>query len=572
MNSALTISIAGAAGQGMQTIGFLLGKALIRGGLHVFATQDNESRIRGGHNFFSLRVSAQQVISMTQSVDVLIALNEESLTIHKDELSESSVIIYDHELIEGRPQKGYRCGVPLQRIARETGGDELYANAVALGAVMGILRGTSDVIETTVKDFFSKQELADANCSAARAGYDYVLRHHQGLSLPLPPSAHQTRKMFINGHEALALGALAAGCQFFAAYPMSPATSILTYLAGKADRHHMVLEQAEDEIAAINMAIGASCAAVRSMTATSGGGFSLMVESLGLSAIAEIPLVVVNSQRPGPATGLATRTEQGDLRFVLHASQGEFPRVILAPGTPRDAFYLTIKAFHLADKYQVPVIILTDQYLAESYFTEERFTLSHNNSDRFFSSPGDFSDTKPFLRYQFTTTGVSPRFPLSWDGREMLYDSHEHNENGHITEDALIRTRMVEKRFMKQEGLTNELSPPVTEGSTEASILLIGWGSTYGVLQEVTSSLNQEGIPARLMHLRELWPFPRKSVMEEIARAQKWLVIENNYTSQLSGLLQEQTCLAPTGRIVKYNGRPFYFEEVMDAVKKEVER
>lgn len=571
MNMPLTISIAGAAGQGMQTIGFLLGKAVVRSGFFAFAVQDNESRIRGGHNFFNLRVAAEQVIAMTQSVDLLIALNEESLTIHQPYLSERSVVICDRELIAGSPQRGYHCDVPMQRIARETGGEELYANAVALGAIMGILDGRLELVETCLHEHFStRKELADANCSAARGGFEYVRTHHRKFSLPLPQVPQPSPRMFISGHEALALGALAAGCQFFAAYPMSPATSILTYLAGRADRHQMVVEQVEDEIAAINMAIGASCVGARSMTATSGGGFSLMVESLGLAAIAEVPLVVVNAQRPGPATGLATRTEQGDLRFVLHAAQGEFPRVILAPGTARDAFSLTVKAFYLADKYQIPVIILTDQYLAESYFTAERFSLSEISRDRFFCSAGDFSNHTPYLRYRFTASGVSPRLPVTPDGVEILYDSHEHTESGHITEDPLIRTRMVEKRFRKQERIVAELSAPLIEGSAEATVLIVGWGSTYGVLREVTAALNREGIPLRLMHLRELWPFPGKAVREEISRVTKWLTVENNYGSQLAGLIQEQTSLVPAGRIRKYNGRPFYGDELMDAIRKEV--
>jgi 2-oxoglutarate ferredoxin oxidoreductase subunit alpha len=377
--------------------------------------------------------------------------------------------------------------------------------------------------------------------------------------------------MFITGHEALAIGTLAAGCQFFAAYPMSPATSILTYLAGKADKFHMVVEQPEDEIAAINMAIGASCVGVRSMTATSGGGLSLMVESLGLAGIAEVPLVVVDGQRPGPATGLATRTEQADLRFVLHAAQGEFPRVVLAPGTAREAFCLTLKAFAMADRFQIPVIILTDQYLADSYFTEECFTLDQLHSERFFARPVSPDSPEQFLRYQFTETGVSPRYPITGTNKELLYDSHEHTENGHITEDAGIRTGMVRKRFKKQEGIMSLVSPPVVEGSNEADLLLVGWGSTYGVLHEVTKSLNREGLPVRLMHIHDLWPFPGKAVSEEIANVKKWVVIENNYTSQLSSIIMEKTRMQPSGTILKYDGRPFYYDELLNQVRKEIQ-
>ncbi len=573
MNNGITINIAGAAGQGMQTIGFLLSKIFIRSGLHVFAVQDNESRIRGGHNFFSLRVSQKPVMAMTKSFDLLVALNQHALNAHQNQLSDKTVVIVDTAVVPSGAFRGCLCDVPLQQIALESGGDEIYSNAVALGAIVAIARGSRDVMEATLRDYFSqKKKVAAANCSAANAGYDYVLKHHPAFSLPLTSSSDETRKMFISGHEAIALGALAAGCQFYAAYPMSPATSILTYLAGKTNDFSLVVEQPEDEIAAINMAIGASCVGLRSMTATSGGGFSLMVESLGLTGVAEIPLVVIESQRPGPATGLATRTEQADLRFVIHAAQGEFPRVVMAPGTAREAFYLTIKAFHLAEEYQMPVIILTDQYLAESYFTEERFTLDQIIKQRFFSkavlpeSPGEL------LRYGFTETGISPRYPITGEHKEMMYDSHEHTESGHITEDAGIRTRMVEKRFKKMEGVFSKVDSPVIEGAQNASLLLVGWGSTYGVLHEVTAALNREGVPVRLMHIQELWPFPEKAALAELSQAQKWVVVENNYTAQLSGLIREKTCLQPSGTILKYDGRPFYYDELRDQVMKEVKR
>ena len=573
MNNGITINVAGAAGQGMQTIGFLLAKIFIRSGLHVFAVQDNESRIRGGHNFFSLRVSQKPVMAMTKAFDLLVALNQHALNAHQNQLSDKTMVIVDTAVVPSGAFRGCLCDVPLQQIALESGGDEIYSNAVALGAIVAIARGSRDDMAATLRDYFSqKEKVAAANCSAANAGYDYVLKHHPALSLPLTSSSDETRKMFISGHEAIALGALAAGCQFYAAYPMSPATSILTYLAGKTNDFSLVVEQPEDEIAAINMAIGASCVGLRSMTATSGGGFSLMVETLGLTGIAEIPLVLVESQRPGPATGLATRTEQADLRFVIHAAQGEFPRVVMAPGTAREAFYLTIKAFHLAEEYQMPVIILTDQYLADSYFTEERFTLGQIIRERFFSKAVLPDSPGALLRYGFTDTGISPRYPMTGEHKEMMYDSHEHTESGHITEDAGIRTRMVEKRFKKMEGVFSKVDSPVIEGAQNASLLLVGWGSTYGVLHEVTAALNREGVPVRLMHIRELWPFPERAVHAELSQAQKWVVVENNYTAQLSGLIREKTCLQPSGTILKYDGRPFYYDELRDGVMKEVNR
>ena len=573
MNQEITIKIAGAAGQGMQTVGFVLGKLFTRAGLQVFALQDNESRIRGGHNFFQMRAAETPVLSMVSSIDILIALNQNAITLHQQELSERGIIIHDNKQSAIPSAQAHACGIPLEGIAVEMGGNEIFSNFVALGAVLAIIKADFNILDTFLREFFSsKPDSADANSRAARAGYDYVQGHYQHFSLPLHLGQHAQKTMFMNAHEAVALGACAAGCQFFAAYPMSPATSILSYLAPRSEKFSMVVEQAEDEIAAINMAIGASFSGVRAMTATSGGGFSLMVEALGFAGISETPLVVVNAQRPGPATGLPTRTEHGDLRFVLHSSQGEFPRVILAPSTPRDAFYLTIKAFHLAYTYQIPVIILTDQYLADSFFTEEFFHIPEIPANDFSLTQEELTGEIPYLRYRFTESGVSPRIPPGWRGKETICDSHEHSEDGHITEDAVLRKKMVEKRFKKEETIIKEIVPPLIAGSEKSDILIIGWGSNYGVLKEVTEQLIHEGIPLALMHFQEIWPFPAKAVIQRLDQARRWIVVENNYTAQLAGILQEQTGRSPDGTVLKYDGRPFFFEELLGALRKEVEK
>lgn len=571
MKEEITIKIAGAAGQGMQTVGYILGKLFTRAGLRVLAIQDNESRIRGGHNYFQLRAAAAPVFSMLQSVDILVALNQHAATVHQEELSERGVIILDDQYGTDLPAKGQLCKIPLEKMAIERGGSELFVNAVSLGALLAIVKADFIILEDFLREFFSgKSESVHSNIRAAGAGYDHVQHHHPHLSIPLPVATQTEKQLFISGHEALALGACAAGCQFFSAYPMSPATSILNYLAPRSEKFSMIVEQAEDEIAAVNMAIGASFTGVRAMTATSGGGFSLMVESLGFAAISETPLVVVNAQRPGPATGLATRTEQGDLRFVLHASQGEFPRVILAPGTAGDAFYCTLKAFHLAYTYQLPVIILTDQYLADSFFTEEPFILPTEQVNDFWPGDDQPGNETPYLRYGFTPTGISPRIPPGWRGMETICDSHEHREDGHITEDALMRKKMVEKRFKKEEGIIRECSPPFSAGRDKCDLLIAGWGSTFGVLKEVAGQLTDEGVSVGLMHFQEIWPFPGKEVMRRLAQAKRWIVVENNYTAQLAGIIQEQTGRMCNGAVLKYDGRPFFYEELLSAVRKEV--
>jgi 2-oxoglutarate ferredoxin oxidoreductase subunit alpha len=563
--------VAGAAGQGMQTIGAILGKVFVRGGCEVFAMQDNESRIRGGHNFFQIRLSQEPVMAASMPLHVLVALNAEGIEKHMAEMANEGVVLFDSERNEGVGEGTRFLGLPLERLAVEQGGNKVFSNSVAVGATMAVLGWDFKPLEDFLKEYFAaKADMVEGNIKAAKAGYDNAVKQKDKYTGPKIPPRDSERKMFLTGHEAVALGALTAGCQFMTAYPMSPSTSIMVFLAGKADDFDMVVEQAEDEIAAINMAIGASYAGIRSLTATSGGGFSLMVEALGLAGISETPLVIVEAQRPGPATGLPTRTEQADLLFVLHASQDEFPRFILAPGTAREAFYQTIKAFDLAEKYQVPVVLLTDQFLADSYFTERRFDVSKVKVNRYLLSEREAADMTEYKRYELTESGISPRSVPSAYGFEVVADSHEHDENGHIIEDASLRKMMVEKRFRKLTGMAKEISPPKQMGNQKADLLLVGWGSTYGPMAEAVEMLNGDGVPVRGLHLSELWPFPGKPVSRALDGVKRWVVVENNYTGQLARLIQMELQEKPDALITKYTGRPFMPEEIANAFRKEV--
>jgi 2-oxoglutarate ferredoxin oxidoreductase subunit alpha len=453
----------------------------------------------------------------------------------------------------------------------EKGGKKIFSNSVALGAALAILGWDISYLEDFLNEYFDEgTEVARGNVEAARAGHEMAVSQSSGYKGPKLPPRKSQKKMFITGHEAIALGALAAGCQFMSAYPMSPSTSIMMYLAGKADDFGIVVEQAEDEIAAINMAIGASYAGVRSLTATSGGGFSLMTEAFGLAGVAETPLVVVEAQRPGPATGLPTRTEQADLLFVLHAGQDEFPRVILAPGTAGEAFHGMIRAFDLAEKYQVPVVVLTDQYLADSYFTEERFDISTTKIERYLVGEKEGRALKDYKRYKITKSGVSPRSIPGAFGFEVVADSHEHDENGHITEAIELRKSMVEKRFRKLDGIAAEISPPTIIGDKKAEMLLMGWGSTCGALAEAVEKLNSDGIPVKGVHLNELWPFPGTRVSTLLGGVQKWAVVEHNYTGQLARLIQMELQEKPDANILKFTGRPFTADEIAGSFRKEV--
>jgi len=374
--------------------------------------------------------------------------------------------------------------------------------------------------------------------------------------------------MLISGNESLSLGAMAAGCKFMAAYPMTPSTGIITYLAGKAREFGLVVEQAEDEIAAINMAIGASFAGVRAMVATSGGGFSLMVEALGLVGMTETPLVIIEAQRPGPSTGLPTRTAQADLEFVLHASQGEFPRAIFAPATAEDAFWSVVKAFNVAEKYQVPVIIMSDQHLADSYSTCHKFDLTKVKIERGIISDAELTKIKDYRRHRFTPSGISPRAFPSQKGRIVITDSDEHDEDGHLTEDLEMGKKMVQKRLKKIEALATEIEPPQVYPHENAQIILIGWGSTYGALREAVDILIDQGMNVSLMHFQEIWPFPTQFVTSILSKVKQSFCVENNATGQLAHIIRAETGRKVTGKILKFDGRPFSSQYIITELKK----
>jgi len=547
--------VGGEAGQGVQSVGFLLAKTLARGGYHVFADQDYESRIRGGHNFFRVRAKDSEVGAILEPVDMVLALNEESLLLHDKELTREGVVLYDSGKIKEAGSKN-AVGLPLEKLAEDKAGNKLMANTVALGAALGMAGYDLDILTSVLEEHFGSAA-GKSNASAARAGYDYVNKNFAGrFARRLSPIGSQKR-MLLNGNEAIALGAIAAGCRFMAAYPMTPATSIMEYLAEKAGKYDLIVIQPEDEIAAINMAIGASYAGLRAMTATSGSGFCLMVEGLGLAGITETPIVVVDGQRPGPAVGLPTRTEQGDLQFVLHAHHGEFPRAVLAPAGVEEAFWLTVKAFNLAEKYQLPVIVLTDQHLATSYATVNRFDLSKVTVDRgllYSARPGSPQEYK---RHQLTESGISPRAFPGQEGVLVVTDADEHDETGHLTEDARSRSQQVQKRLAKLEGLRQEIAPPKPHGPKKAETTLIGWGSTYGAIREAVDILNAEGASVNSLHLDEIWPFPAAEVVSALDSARNSYVIENNATGQLSRLIRAETGREASDRVLKFDGRPF---------------
>ena len=567
----LNVMIAGEAGQGVQSVGFMLAKAFVRGGFQVFADQDYESRVRGGHNFFRLRVSENEVGAISEAVDILLALNQESIELHRRDLLPGGVILFNKEKAEALSGDGALFGVPLERLAEEKGGNRLMANTVALGVALGLVGYDPEILASVLREHFGTGESGEGNVRAAAAGYEYARENFKAAFKQSLNPLSDTRRMLINGNEAIALGAIAAGCTFMAAYPMTPTTSIMEYLASKADDLGMVVVQPEDEISAINMIIGAAFAGARAMTATSGGGFCLMVEGLGLAGMTETPIVVVLGQRAGPAIGLPTRTEQGDLYFAIHASHGEFPRAVLAPATVEDAFWLTIKAFNLAEKYQLPVILLTDQHLASSYSTVDRFDISKVSIDRgLLLTKEGIARTGEYKRHQITPSGISPRaLPLE-GGALVITDSDEHDEEGHLIEDAETRTKMMLKRLRKLDGLKGEIGRPRIYGPEKAQNTLIGWGSTYEALKEAVEMLQGQGLDVNLLHLNELWPFPAEAVSALLDNARRSFVVESNATGQLARLIREETGTKVTGSILKFDGRPFTPALIISELKKDV--
>ncbi len=565
-----SIKIGGEAGQGIQTIGDTLARVFSRLGFHVFTHQDYESRIRGGHNTFQIRFSNKPVGAPRLNVDIIVALDDLSITLHGSELTENGVLIYDSAYLKQEHAKPNFFDIPFMNLAIEHGRSKVMINTVAIGAVLGLLKINLDILLGIIENTFKKkgQDIVNANIKAASAGYDFSIKNCLQCAFSIESLSEP--KMLISGIEAIALGAIASGCKFYSAYPMTPSTGIMNYLASKEIDYGIIVEQAEDEISAINMAIGASYAGVRAMTGTAGGGFALMVEGLSLAGMTETPVVIGLGQRPAPATGLPTRTEQADLLFVIHSAHGEFPRVVFAPGTPKQAFYLTNKAFDMAEKYQIPAFIIFDQYLADSEWTFDNFDLSKINFKDYRIRGNDFEKIDNYKRHAFTETGVS-LLGVPGDARHVVVtDSDEHDEDGHIIEDAETRIKMVQKRlFKKLPLLKTEISAPYFYGDNDPEILITGWGSTYGVIKEVVDILLKDNISMGMLHFTEIFPFPlleKSDFLKPLKHARHSICVENNATGQFARLLRAETGFEFKHKINKYDGRPFTVEGLREEI------
>jgi len=578
----MTFKIGGEAGQGVESSGAGFAKALARAGWHIFGVQDYYSRIRGGHNFYQIRASERPVYSHAESVDVLLALTQEAIDRHCAEIAEGGAVICEECLAVDCAALDQRdvsyFPVPLTDIARDQGGSEVMRNTAALGAAAGLVSFPFEAIASVIEDNFRSKgsDAVNTNLQVAEAAYHFAQDNYAARSnYTLGRIEDAPRRMVLDGNQALSLGALLAGCKFVAGYPMTPSTPILQWMAAHGERYGVVVKHTEDEIAAMLMVIGAAHAGVRAMAPTSGGGFSLMVEALGFAGMAEIPAVIVEGQRPGPSTGLATRTEQGDLLFVLFASQGEFPRLVLAPGTVEECFQAGWRAFNLAEKYQCPVIILSDTFLANSVRTLDMDALDFAGVqiDRGALLTDEDLDglEGEYLRYAYTDSGISPRALPGHPKAVYQATSDEHTPDGHITEEPEPRRRQMEKRLRKLDVALQEMDGPVQYGPPEAELTLIGWGSTYGPLREAVDRLNAQGRTANMLHIKDIWPFPTEKVKAALGRTRRRVMVESNFTGQMAFLLQAHTGVSMDQHVRKYDGRPFSPEYILSRIEEAVD-
>jgi len=559
----VSVVLCGQAGQGVQTVEFLLTRILKLAGYHVFATKEYMSRVRGGANSTTIRISGSPVAALVNRIDILVALSPGAVSHVADRLSDDTVVLAERAMIgaDENLESDQLFDIPFTQIATEIG-NKIYSNLVAVGLLAGVLGIDLDRVTDYVARFFAKksQEIVDHNVQAARAGFEAAgpLEVPDGLGWDIKPDPRVKEDILLDGAEAVGLGAIAGGCNFVSSYPMSPSTSVLTFLAQRGKDFGVLAEQAEDEIAAINMAIGAWYAGARGLATTSGGGFALMTEGISLAGMIETPVVVYLAQRPGPATGLPTRTEQGDLELTLYAGHGEFPRIILAPGTLEQAFTLTQKAFNLADKYQVPVFVLTDQYFVDSYYNLPAFDVSKTSVEKHV-----VKTAKDYRRYAITKNGISPRGVPGYGDGLVAVDSDEHDEEGHITEDPDVRVAMTDKRLAKGEVLKKDIVRPELVGPKDYRNLVVCWGSTYHVVKEGLAALGRDD--TAMLHYQQVYPLHPKTA-EYIGKAEKTVVVESNATGQFRKVIRLHAGVDVDEGLVKYDGLSFAVEEIVEGL------
>ena len=577
MTKTFAVGIGGAAGQGVATPGDIFAKIFSRRGLHLNAYNAYQSIIRGGHTFLTIRAGPEKVTNMGDRLDLLIPLNQDAMDRHLRLLTAGAACVYNADTIKpGVPAEGVElCSLPVSKLADITR-NKVAQNTLALGAGLSMIGIGFQALEEVITEQFKKKgdAVVSENVGIARAGYDYANANFRPFAWPLPMT--ENRYAVLSGNIAMAMGGAAAGVKFYCAYPMSPSTGVLHWMAAHARKAGMMVRQVEDEIGVVNMAIGAAHAGVRSMCATSGGGFALMSEGLGLSAMMETPVVVIDCQRAGPSTGVPTKTEQGDLWQMLGAAFGDYPRVIACPLDIGDSFKIIAEIFNISDRFQCPGIVLSDLLLSEGRLSVDPKELDFAPAiDRgeLITTP-EANANGGYKRYKITTSGISPRAIPGVAGHTHTAASDEHDENGVLISDEFTnpakRRAMMEKRMRKVSGIEAAVPPPELWGPKNAEVTLIGWGSTKGVIEEAREILTEQGIPVNQLQIRWLVPLHGEAILDILKDARHTIIVENNYSGQFARYLRSETSFAPDGHIRKYDGEPFMPHHIVNAVKEQL--
>jgi len=579
MKQTFAIGIGGAAGQGVATPGDIFAKIFSRRGLHLNAYNAYQSIIRGGHTFLTIRTGPESVTNMGDRIDLLIPLNQDSMDRHLQLLTPGAACIYNSDTIKPGPAADgvQLCPLPVSELVDITR-NKVAQNTLAMGAGLRMMGIGFQALEDVIREQFKKkgEAVIAENVGVARAGFDYAAVHFAAFADPLPKT--ENRYAILSGNTAMAMGGAAAGVKFYCAYPMSPSTGVLHWMAAHARKAGIMVRQVEDEIGVINMTIGAAHAGVRAMCATSGGGFALMSEGLGMSAMIETPVVVINCQRAGPSTGVPTKTEQGDLWQMLGAAFGDYPRVIAAPLDIGDCFKLIPEIFNIADRFQCPGLVLCDLLLSEGRLSVDPKDLDFgppiergelitgaNGASSGVATNGDYK------RYKFTESGISPRAIPGVPGHIHTVATDEHMEDGVLISDEFTnpvkRRAMMEKRMRKVAGIEAAVPRPTLFGPRDADVTLIGWGSTKGVIEESCELLNDQGISANQLQIRWLVPLHGDAILETLKDSRHTIIVENNYSGQFARYLRSETSFVPDGHIRKYDGEPFMPHHIVEAVK-----
>jgi len=557
----VSIVLCGEAGQGIQTVEAILVQAVKLGGYNVFSSKEYMSRVRGGENSTQIRVSSKRINAYVDRIDILVAISKGAIDHLKERISENTIIIGDEETLKDVVRSEV-IKIPFLKIAKSIGG-LIYANIIAAGALSRMLNIDKEIFDECITAMFERkgEKILKGDLKAGEEGYkvgEDLLKSGR-IKIEIHKDPEIRNELLLNGIDVFGYGCLAGGVKFMSSYPMTPTTSLQVFIARHSKDFDIIFEQAEDEIAAINMGLGASYAGARALTATSGSGFALMSEAVGLSGMIETPIVLYIGQRPGPAVGLPTRTAQEDINLVLYSGPGETPRAIFAPGNFEDAFLMTQRAFNIADKYQIPVFILSDQYMADIYYnTPSLMTKELKIEDHIVKTDENYR------RYEITKDGVSPRGIPGFGEGFVVVDSDEHDEEGHITEDLYLRTKMVEKRLKKLEGIKRDVVPPELIGPSDYKILVIGWGSTYGPVKETLDNLQSNDIA--FLYFKQVYPL-YKDTLSYLKKAQKTIIFENNANGQFGNLIKLETGFEIHVKALKYNGMPFSVEEVTEYLK-----